>query len=186
MNRPVLSAAGCVLVYTAERARSHTVGPAEERIFRALNDAPNWLHPPLWAVMQCGSASAVVVATAAQHRRHHRGALAVAASGVGVWLAGKAIKKDVGRGRPDQHLDEVWLRGRPQSGLGFPSGHAAVSTALAISRTSSTKELAGGLLLAGATGSARMYDGAHLPLDVVGGWALGLLGGLVGRALRGR
>jgi membrane-associated phospholipid phosphatase len=45
-----------------------------------------------------------------------------------------------------------------------------------------------GLAVAAITGTARMYVGAHLPLDVVGGYAIGALCGQLTNAAvdRGR
>jgi undecaprenyl-diphosphatase len=96
-----------------------------------------------------------------------------------VWAGVKAIKPLVGRGRPACHLDGVSIRGQQQSGLGYPSGHAAVATTLAIvaaSRLSPGARLVAAALAA-TTGGARIYVGAHLPLDVVGGAAVGVLAG---------
>ena len=55
----------------------------------------------------------------------------LAITGIGVWLAARWIKDQVGRGRPVDLLDNVHLRGHHDSGLGFVSGHAAVAVAIA-------------------------------------------------------
>jgi len=82
----------------------------------------------------------------------------------------------VDRGRPASVLEGVSLRGAEEGDEGFPSGHAAVSAALTVIVWPSASNgwrttLAA---LAGFVPFARMYVGAHLPLDVVGGSALGL------------
>jgi undecaprenyl-diphosphatase len=60
--------------------------------------------------------------------------------------------------------------------LGFVSGHAAVATSLCVAafpELGSTARRA--LVVAAVTvGIARVYIGAHLPLDVLGGIALGV------------
>ena len=67
-------------------------------------------------------------------------------------------------------------RGAQAAGLGYLSGHAAVSAALAsaalphLGRRGRTAVL----LALPVVGAARMHVGAHLPLDVVGGAALGV------------
>ncbi len=68
------------------------------------------------------------------------------------------------------------MRGKEEGDLGFPSGHAAVSAALTVVAWPHVSDgwrvaLAA---LSGFVPFARMYVGAHLPLDVVGGSALGL------------
>ena len=183
-SRPrVVSAlvASAVLVGSARRARTREVSDAEERAFQIFNDAPNSIHPPVWAVMQAGSLAAVgVVAGGLAHRGRPRVAMAAAISGTLVWVGVKAIKPIIGRGRPDRHLDRVTVRGQPQTGLGYPSGHAAVSLTLAMisSRGRSPTVRTAALTVAAITGGARLYVGAHLPLDVVAGYAIGALCGL--------
>jgi membrane-associated phospholipid phosphatase len=179
---PLLSAgvAAAVLAESVRRARTRQVDPAEERAFRLFNDAPDRLHLPVWPVMQAGSLAAVGVVTAALFRQGRpRTARAAAVSGTVVWGGVKALKPAIGRGRPERHLDRVAVRGQSQSGLGFPSGHAAVSLTLALvsTRAAGPAARAAALAVAAVAGGARMYVGAHLPLDVVGGYAIGLLCG---------
>jgi undecaprenyl-diphosphatase len=100
----------------------------------------------------------------------------LAISGVTVWGLCKVAKRIVGRGRPADHLPDVVIHGAAQRGGGFPSGHAAVATTLAAvsSRIVPPPAVpfvwATSLLVCGA----RTYVGAHLPLDTIGGAALGL------------
>jgi undecaprenyl-diphosphatase len=186
---PVVAAG--VLVASARRARTREVNDAEERAFRVVNDGPHSIHLLVWVVMQAGSLAAVgVVAAGLVRRGLPREATAAAISGTLVWAGVKAVKPFIGRGRPGHHLDEVAVRGHPQSGLGYPSGHAAVSLTLALIATRSRRPSArvAGLAVAAITGTARMYVGAHLPLDVVGGYAIGALCGQLTNAAvdRGR
>ena len=179
------AAAVAVAVESARRARGGEVGETEERMFRALNDAPDAMHPPAWAVMQAGSLGAVF-ATAPHLRRRGRqqSATGVAAVGTAVWGGVKLVKPVVRRGRPGDHLPMVAVRGSTQSGLGYPSGHAAVAMTLAEVATVACSPAARttGRMIAVATGGARIYVGAHLPLDVAGGLALGVLAGRRTRA----
>jgi undecaprenyl-diphosphatase len=106
-------------------------------------------------------------------------------SGVAVWAGAKAIKPLVGRARPAALLTEVEVRGRPQTGLGYPSGHAGVAASLAVVLAQGSTALAGlGLAaVAGTVAFGRVYTGAHLPLDAVGGLGLGVAAGTVTRWL---
>jgi undecaprenyl-diphosphatase len=65
--------------------------------------------------------------------------------------------------------------GSADNGLGYPSGHAAVAIALvsALPEPSHRSWKVAGALLALTVGVSRIYVGAHYPLDVIGGWALG-------------
>ena len=71
------------------------------------------------------------------------------------------------------------IRGKEQTGLGFPSGHTAVSLTVAIigSRVVSPRAAVALYAASATTAASRMYVGAHLPLDVLGGVGLGLVTG---------
>ena len=179
--------AGAALCGSACRARSGSVGDAEERVFRRFNDAPDGLHGPAWVLMQSGSLAGVFVAAAELARRRRTpSAVAIAIAGSTVWAGVKLVKPLVGRGRPQQHLDEVVVRGQPQTGLGYPSGHAAVALTLALlaPRVPTPTAQAAGVAFGGAVGATRMYVGAHLPLDVAGGLAIGLLTAQITRGVQ--
>jgi membrane-associated phospholipid phosphatase len=176
--RTALAIAG--IVGSARRARTREVSSSEQRVFRAVNDLPDEIHAPVWAVMQSGSLAAVfVVAGDTLRRGRPQMAATTLAAGTIVWGGVKFVKPAVGRGRPEHHLAGVSVRGQPQTGLGYPSGHSAVALTLALAATgaSSPATRAAAIAVAGATGVARMYVGAHLPHDVVGGFGIGLLCG---------
>lgn len=170
---------------SARRARSGAVTAAEERVFRRFNDAPGWIEAPAWLVMQAGSLGAVAVTAAVQARRGPTAAAWTGVVGTAVWAGVKGIKPMIGRGRPDDLLDGVRVRGRRQTGLGYPSGHAAVAMTLACAVRLDRHPVGTGLAVAGVVGATRLYVGAHLPLDVVGGVAIGAVAGCGAVALRG-
>ncbi|MGZ8762019.1 MAG: phosphatase PAP2 family protein [Acidimicrobiia bacterium] len=165
-----------LLALTAIPARRDRPTPAETRAFDGVNGLPDALHAPVWPVMQCGSLAAVPVAALTLRVAGHDAAAArVAIGGVAAWALAKGMKRVVGRGRPDGLVDAIQVRGRPQTGRGFPSGHAAVATVLALGAASVVPGFRPVLGGAVATVSlSRVYVGAHLPLDVIGGAALGL------------
>jgi undecaprenyl-diphosphatase len=165
-----------VLAVCTWLAWDHSLSDLERSLFHAINGLPSWLYRPLWLVMQLGALAAVfVVAAVALLFRRVRLAVELAAAGVGAYFAAIALKNLVGRGRPGDVLNDVVFRGGAAHGLGFPSGHAAVSCALA---ATAFPFLMGrwrwAVWLAPViVGFARVYVGAHFPLDVVGGFALG-------------
>jgi hypothetical protein len=128
----------------------------------------------------------VVAAVVAATRRFWLAAN-LAITGIGVWLAARWIKDQVGRGRPADLLSDVHLRGHHDSGLGFVSGHAAVAVAIATMIVPYLGRRARWVAVAVAVGVclSRMYVGAHLPLDVVGGAALGWAAGSLVHLLLG-
>ena len=149
----------------------------EVRTFHAVNGLPDQISPVVWPPMQYGTFGTVpVISFIALARRRPRLGLAVGAGGTAAWLLAKAAKPVVDRGRPAGLLPDVSLRGKEEGDRGFPSGHAAVSAALTVIAWpyASNRWRATLAVLSGFVPLARMYVGAHLPLDVVGGSALGL------------
>ena len=168
--------------------RTDQVSPLETELFRAVNELPDALIAVIWLPMQSGSLAAVPVAGLAMlAARGRRAAVTIATAGLAAYVLAKAAKPLSGRPRPARLLADVRVRGAEQTGGGLPSGHAAVSAAMAVA---AFPELGSGgrlaaVSLALAAPIGRMYVGAHLPLDVVGGSALGLaVGSLTRRLIR--
>ena len=167
---------------------AHRVSSLEADAFFAVNDLPGSLYPVAWPVMQLGNVLVVpVVALLAGATKRFRLAIAAAVAGVGVWLLAKVIKEAAERGRPAELLAGVELRNAPAAGGGFISGHAAVAFAMATVATPYLPRWGRAIVwtLAAAVAVARVYVGAHLPLDVVGGAAFGVAVGLLANALFG-
>lgn len=158
--------------------RRDRVGRSEQRVFHLLNRLPDRLHRPLWPVMQLGSLAAAPAAAGVALAAGNRPlATRLLAGGTTAWALAKLVKVVVRRGRPLALLAGVHTRGRAAAGHGYLSGHAAVATALTVA---AWPHLGPGwrattVGLASAVGLSRVYVGAHLPLDVAGGAALGLV-----------
>ena len=171
--------AGCAgLAVTALMVRKDRVGKQETRAFRAINDLPDALFPPAWVVMQLGNlAAAPAAAGAALAARDPRLARTLLVGGTASWALSKVVKQGVRRPRPAALLPDAHRRGPDATGLGYLSGHAAVAVALG---TAALPHLHGPGRIAvvvaiPVVGLCRIYVGAHLPLDVLGGVALGLV-----------
>lgn len=169
-----------VLALAAVPARGETVPALERSIFHAVNDLPGFLYAPLWPVMQFGNGAAIAaVALLALAWRHFRLAIGLGVAGMAVYFLDKAAKVAVARPRPVELLTGVHVHGPVATGNGYPSGHAAVAFALAtIGWLWFGPRLRWFFFpVAVVVCMARVYVGAHFPLDVVGGAALGLAGG---------
>ena len=114
--------------------------------------------------------------------RNLRLTLAALTATLAAWWAAKGVKALVSRGRPGVLLDGVRLH-EHASGLGYVSGHTAVAFALAAVVAPSLPSRWRPVVFAAAVvvAFARVYAGAHLPLDVVGGAGLGMLAGTLSR-----
>jgi undecaprenyl-diphosphatase len=178
-----------VLIIATLPVRPNRVSDAEEDVFHAINGLPGGvLEVFLSSVMQLGNVAFVAVATlAALIARKIRFALDLFVAGTSAWLLAKIIKEIFQRGRPIDLLADVTLRGDATSGLGFVSGHTAVAFALATIANSylGTRARVVVWVLACLVGFGRIYVGAHLPLDALGGAALGWAIGSLVHALLG-
>jgi glycosyltransferase 2 family protein len=166
---------GLVVVAGGMAARRGHVFAFDANLFRLVNELPGALGRPLLAVMELGAAPAVpVVAAAALAARRRELARDLALSGGLAWVLAKLVKVLVGEARPVALLNGVVVRGL-ETGLGYPSGHVAVAAAMAAAAgpwlPRPARRVAWWLVWLVALG--RMYAGAHLPLDVLGGAALG-------------
>jgi membrane-associated phospholipid phosphatase len=162
----------------------NSVPDLERNVFEAVNGIPSVVpFVVVWPFMQLGNFAVVpVVAVVALVLRRYRLALAVALAGAVTYVVAKLIKKVIERGRPAAELDDVTIRGTASQGLGFVSGHAAVAVAITTVAWPYLGTFGRRLAAAGAAivCIARVYVGAHLPLDVIAGVAVGLaVGGLV-------
>ncbi len=154
------------------------VPDGEVDLARWIYDLPSWSTPGWRAVMQVGARPAiVVVAILLAVRGSLRSGLCAVVAGFGAWALTDAVLKDwIERGRPTAATLGRPLRDSVE-GLGFPSTHAAVSAALVatvlVTLPLSWRWRAGLALVPLGTAAARVHVGAHWPLDVAGGLAVG-------------
>jgi membrane-associated phospholipid phosphatase len=170
-----------VLVVSGVAVRSGTVGSAERSFFEAVNGLPEILTAPMRAAQLLGVvAVGPVVAVAALALRRVRLAVAALLVTVGKLAAERLVWELVHRERPGTTEPNVIVRGgTPTAGVSFVSGHVVLVTGLAWVVTPYLRGrwrwLPWGVVAVVAF--ARIYLGAHNPLDVVGGLALGLVVG---------
>ncbi|WP_170128051.1 phosphatase PAP2 family protein [Euzebya rosea] len=164
------------LVLASLPVRPDSIGRVETGAFDLVNGLPDHLYPVLWGPMQLGSLVAVPLVVGAALITRRRGlALEAAVAGTTAWTLAKVVKDAYGRPRPGGLLEEVAFRGGEPVGFGFVSGHTSVAFALATAATLYVPRRWRGRLfaIAALVGLSRMFVGAHLPLDVVGGAGMG-------------
>jgi undecaprenyl-diphosphatase len=184
---PAIGVGAALFVASGVAAKRAEIHPAERTAFTSVNSLGDAAHRPVWAVMQAGSLGAVgVSAGLAAITGRRRLAMTLGVAGSAVWGGAKLVKFGFRRGRPADHFEDTTIRGRPASGLGFPSGHAAVAMTLAtvVYPELGPRARVAALGVAIATALSRVYVGAHLPADVVGGLGLGLAAGSLTNVVR--
>jgi membrane-associated phospholipid phosphatase len=173
----VLAASLAVFAACAVIAADGRAGPAERAVFHAVNGLPGWLYRPMLAAQYLGVlAMPLVVAAGALVWRRWRLAAALVLVVPCKLVLERVAKLLVQRQRPGTTVPDAILRGVPRHGLSFTSGHAIITFAIAGLLVLVLPRRWGALAvaLAACNGLARVYLGAHNPLDVVGGAAIGL------------
>jgi undecaprenyl-diphosphatase len=184
----VAAVAAVVAVAAAAVAATGEVPAWEESVFHALNDLPDALRPAMWVAQLAGLllVPLLVAAVAAAFRRWWLAAALVLLIPLKLALEKLVVKQVVERerpgtsicGYPDADVDAcMQVRDVPLEGLSFVSGHAVIAWGVA---TLLWPVLPGRwrwvpVGVAVANSVARVYLGAHNPLDVVGGGAIGVV-----------
>ena len=173
----VIVASLAVFAVCAVVAADGRVGPVERALFHAVNGLPDWLYQPMLVFQYLGVlAMPLVVAVGALAFRRWRLAAALVLV-VPLKLAlERVVKLLVQRERPGTTVPDAILRGVHSAGLSFVSGHAIITFAIAglLALVLPRRWAVVVFVLASLNAVARVYLGAHNPLDVVGGAAIGL------------
>ncbi len=151
------------------------VGTLELYLFRFFNSLPGYLTPIFILISVFGTIGFVFVATLVTlFRKHYAHSIKFLLAGVLAWIVTKWLKTYEFRQRPSEILPNVQLRENLDSVIGYPSGHAAVATALGTIAYLYTpkrfhKYITWMIVLVCVS---RLFLGMHLPIDVIGGYGI--------------
>jgi membrane-associated phospholipid phosphatase len=148
-------------VAKVERRGAHAV----MRGFTRAGDTPGWIAHGLLAFVLLGiDAASLGVMTAA---------------GVTATIVSQAAKRAFRRARPSASIAGFTARSEDPDPFSFPSGHSTVAFAIATAALATAPVLgAFEVLMAAMIACSRVALGAHYPVDVLAGMALGVACGL--------
>ena len=169
-----------LLVATSAVANQAFPTQVQVNAFRLINELPPFVGPPLLGVMQLGALGAVGVLTLiAWLGRRARLAPLLLGAGAASWTVAKLLQQLIDEDPPSLRVSRVVLHGAQAPGFAFPATHVAVAAAMATVARGELSRPARRLawIAVALVGVARIYVGAHLPVDVLGGlgvgWAIG-------------
>lgn len=177
MRNYLIATSALVFIITANIAHQGVMKGWEVQIFNTIFDWPHWLKPAMLAITMVGSSWFVaIVATYLLYKKRLSLALQVIIVGLSSYACVEVAKRLIDRPRPFVLLPDIQARELLVNGLGFPSGHTTAVTAigLLLYRFLPKKYRYLVFIWIGLVGLSRIYLGVHAPLDVIGGFALGI------------
>lgn len=164
-------------------------GKLENSVFNAINNLPQFLLPLFMLLSVLGTIGfAMLLALVALFKKRYIFALKLFLVGFFSYVIAYALKLLDIRARPSALIDVNNLREAASATMGYPSGHVAVATGLAIILFQYVPKKYHKVIVWLVVGVAlsRLYLGVHFPIDLLGGFAVGLVIGSIISLIFGR
>ncbi|MGF7228777.1 MAG: phosphatase PAP2 family protein [Candidatus Saccharibacteria bacterium] len=172
-----LSLIGLIVATIMVAHTKHVPASWELNLFHHLNNASDTFRLTAIAITMIGGSvwaalASIIIATAF---RMYRLAWRLSAVIIGGYGLDFILKQTVDRGRPGDLMADFHRRS-VETGAGFPSGHTTVATVISLVLLPYLPKawrwiVAVWIILVGVS---RIYLGVHLPLDVIGGFLVGV------------
>lgn len=167
-----------VLIASAYLAHKQIMRGWETIIFRHINNLPDSLQllGRITSIAKESTWIAVVAVAVVFMLRKWRLAWRLSASIIAGYVVTFGFKHFIHRPRPAQLLSDVHLRWN-DTGAGFPSGHVMVVTVILLTLMPFMPKIWRWIIAGGGIGLvawSRIYLGLHAPLDVIGGFVIGV------------
>ena len=159
----------------------------ESNFFQLFYDMPLAWKSIMLVITMSGSIWMVTLVVAGLYTRQKiKLARFVAVLALATFGITELLKILVARPRPYIALNSVVSRDIMAAGMGYPSGHTAIVTAIGLCLSFLLPKNIRWLVFVwiGLVGISRMYLGVHAPLDVVGGILLGTIVFLIAKITR--
>ena len=175
-----LYAITALVLFTATALYVETVGMPDYEVaaFRNMYELPIAWKQAMLLITMLGSSWMVVAITLGLFTvRKTRLAVYILTIGIATYAASEVTKYLVARPRPFMLLEGVASREPFVSGMGFPSGHTAVATAVSLILMPYLPKSRRWIVPVWIclVAISRVYLGVHAPFDVLGGFLLGVV-----------
>ncbi len=157
-------------------SRDPEIADWEIAAFEYMYTLPSVLLPLFFVITQTGSIYVLFLLFVLYiFKQNYHVVIRLLMTGTLAYLLSGVAKDLWGRARPAEYLVDIVNLDYIVRGPGFPSGHTALATALALTIGHYLPRKYHWVIVVWilGVGLSRMYLGIHFPLDIVGGFAIG-------------